>query len=91
MNIDQKLDSLKKIQKVDAPPFMLTRIRQLLNASEPMLASTTWKVAFGTGLLLVAALNISIFLVRSSNADTAEIQDIVTTMELSNQNDFYHE
>ncbi len=91
MNIDQKLDLLKKIQKVDAPPFMLTRIRQRLDASEPMLASTTWKVAFGTGLLLVATLNVSLFFFRTTTADAAEIQDIVTTMELSNQNDFYNE
>lgn len=91
MNIDQKLDLLKKIQKVDAPPFMLTRIRQRLDAPEPSLAPTTWKVAFGTGLLLVAALNVSLFIFRSATADTTEIQNIVSTMDMSNHNDFYNE
>ncbi|NOS93337.1 MAG: hypothetical protein HOP30_15570 [Cyclobacteriaceae bacterium] len=91
MNIDQKLDLLKKIQKVDAPPFMLTRIKQRLESQEPRLAPTTWKVAFGSGLLLVAALNVSLFFFRSTTPDTAEIQNIVSTLDLSNQNDFYNE
>lgn len=89
MNIDQKLDLLKKIQKVDAPPFMLTRIRQRLDSVEP--ASTAWKLAFGSGLMLVAALNVSILLLRYSNTDKSQIQEIVSTMDLSNQNDFYNE
>lgn len=91
MNIDQKLDLLKKIQKVDAPPFILTRIRQRLDSSEPMPVSTAWKLAFGSGLLLVAALNVSILLLRFSNTDKSQIQEIVSTMDLSNQNDFYNE
>ena len=28
MNIDHKLDALKKIKQVEAPPFLLTRIKQ---------------------------------------------------------------
>ncbi len=91
MNIDQKLDLLKKIQKVDAPPFILTRIRQRLDSVEQMPASIAWKLAFGSGLLLVAALNVSILLLRFSNTDKSQIQEIVSTMDLSNQNDFYNE
>ncbi len=91
MNIDQKLDLLKKIQKVDAPPFILTRIRQRLDSAELMPASTAWKLAFGSGLLLVAALNVSILLLRFSNTNKSQIQEIVSTMDLSNQNDFYNE
>lgn len=33
MNIEEKIEQLRQVQKVDAPPFLLTRIRAKIQAS----------------------------------------------------------
>jgi hypothetical protein len=93
MNIDDKLNLLKQIKEVDAPPFLLTRIRQrvqdLDNAETPL----KWKWAFALASVVVLALNISILFTSSSSVikKNAGVENMVNAMNLSDKNDLYNE
>lgn len=93
MSIDKKLDSLKRIKAVDAPPFLLTRIRQRINNLGTAEAPVKWKWIFALTSVFVLTLNISILFTSSTAATkkNAGIDNIVNTMSLSSQNDLYNE
>jgi hypothetical protein len=91
MNIDKKLESLKNIQPVDAPPFLYTRIKQEIDSSIGEKAPANWRLAFATIAILIFSLNISILLNTSSTKKNDGIDGVVSSMGLSNSNDLYNE
>ncbi len=92
MNIDKKLDLLKQIRQVDAPPFLLTRIRQQLHTLANTEAPVKWKWAFAVTAIVILALNVSILLKTSGSEEkNAGIKEVFTNMQLSPTNALYHE
>lgn len=93
MSIYKKLDLLKQIKEVDAPPFLLTRIRQQINNLGATEAPVKWKWAFALTSVVILAFNISILLTSTTSATTknAGVENIVKSMNLSTQNDLYNE
>ncbi len=91
MNIDKKLELLKKIQRVDAPPFMLTRILQRVQPPSSAPAPVAWRLAFVVTAIVILSLNVSIFFKSSSTKSSKGIEEVVTSMELSTTNELYHE
>lgn len=55
MQTEDKLDALKKVQKVEAPPFLWTRIQARLRQSdvERLPRSWQWAGALAFGMLLL--------------------------------------
>lgn len=98
MNIDSKLDMLKQINAVAAPPFLLTRIRQQIQSGLHLEAPVKWKWVFALTSIVILALNISI-LFRSAGtndksgkvADPVLIETVISSMNLSTDNDLYHD
>ncbi len=93
MDIDKKLYKLKKIEKVDVPPFLFTRIQGRIDALEPASVPVQWMWKYAAAAVLVLALNTSIFLTYL-NTDTQQssgISDVVSTMQMTTNNSFYHE
>lgn len=92
MNIDNKLDLLKKIKVVDAPPFLLTRIRQQIQNLGEVEAPVKWKWAFALTALVILVLNVSVFF-KSTQTETKKdgIENVISSMNLSTVNDLYHE
>ena len=92
MNIDKKLDLLKQIRQVDAPPFLLTRIRQRLHTPAYAEAPVKWKWAFAVTTIIILVLNISILVKTSGNEEkNTGIKEVFTIMQLSSTNELYHE
>jgi hypothetical protein len=91
MDIDKKLELLKKIQKVAAPSFMLTRIMERIDSSTIEKAPTTWRFAFIAASVVILSLNVSIFFKSSGKQNENGIEEVISSMELSNTNDLYHE
>lgn len=91
MNIDNKLDKLKNIRQVDAPPFLFTRIKERIDSIGNVPASTKWKLAFVLAALLILALNTGIVFQSSAREKKSNITNVVSTMQLSPSNDFYHD
>lgn len=93
MNIDNKLDLLKQIQEVDAPPYLLTRIRQQLQNLDNIEAPVKWKWTFAFSSVVILALNLSVFFkqVDVSREDNTGIETVVNSMNLVTTNNIYNE
>ena len=89
MQKDQSLDILDRIKPVEAPAFLLTRIRERINAIGSTVAPVQWKWAFAAGTLVLLLLNVGI-IVKSGNAKkTPGLEQVLTAMHLSTTNDLY--
>ncbi len=95
MNINTKLDLLKQIKQVDAPPFLLTRIRQQIDNLSNVEAPVKWKWAFAASAILILALNVSIFFkyddTTASAGKNTGIENVVNSMNLTTSNQLYNE
>ena len=91
MNIDNKLDALKKIKQVEAPPFLLTRIKQQIQNRGNVPAPVKWKLAFAATAFIIIALNMSILFRTGSAENKTGIEAVVKSMNISDSNDLYNE
>ncbi len=98
MNIDNKLDLLKQIKQVEAPPYLLTRIRQQAQNIVNTQAPANWKWAFTVTAALVLTLNTFLYFKITSNKNKTEnithkveLEQVINTMTLSTNNELYHE
>jgi hypothetical protein len=91
MDIEKRLELLKKIQKVEAPPFLLTRIRERIDSSSIEKAPATWRFGFIAAAVVVLSLNVSIFFKSSRTENKNGIGEEINSMDLSNTNDLYNE
>jgi len=92
MKHQHPLEQLRNVKKVEAPPFLLTRINAKIAAQEVETLPLSWKwtgaLAFGLVLLLnVRALQVN--RQASSSQDTIEV--LADGLHLSNANQLYHE
>lgn len=88
----EKFDLLKKVRKVDAPPFLLTRIQARIRRNEAERLPTSWQwaggLAFGL-LLLLNALAINQPATQSGSSDPSE--SLVQNFQLDQTNQLYVE
>jgi hypothetical protein len=91
MNIDNKLDKLKNIRRLDAPPYLFTRIKERIDSMGDVPVSTQWKLAFAMAALLILTLNTRIVFQSSDREKKNNITGVVSAMQLSPSNDFYHD
>ena len=90
MDKQDPLNLLKKIQKVDAPEFMYTRIQARIGNQASEQLPLSWKWAGGLAFALLLALNISLLQRRQMpTPDTAEL--LISNMNLYPSNQLYHE
>jgi hypothetical protein len=57
MNIDTELEKLRRLRRVEAPPFLLTRIEQRIAASSAAAASPALRFSLIGALVVLALLN----------------------------------
>jgi len=91
MDIDDKLYEFRKIQQVDAPPFLLTRIKQRLKTLEHEPAPVQWRVTFTAATIIVFLFNVFIFFSHAATEKKPGINTVINAMNLSNTNELYHE
>lgn len=86
----EKFDLLKKVRKVDAPPFLLTRIQARIrrNEAERLPASWQWAGSLAFGLLLL--LNALAIKQPAANG-TESSESLVQNFQLDQTNQLYVE
>lgn len=90
MNIEEKLDKLKKITPVEAPPFLYTRVQQRIDLLNQKPATVKWRLAFSFTALLVIVINIAVVM-SSQRIKNNNVEQVVKAMQLSSSNEFYYE
>ncbi len=83
MNIDQ----LGKIQKVDAPPYLFTRIQQRIRDTQKEVVSPFLVWSVGLSFMLIVGLNLGVAFSPGSSESTTSA--LVLEMNISSVNDLY--
>lgn len=81
------IDMLEQIQKVDVPPFLLTRIKQKIANAHDMQFSRQSAWAWGLAFALVLVLNITVLLSKATQTENTD--NLVDKMNLSPKNTLY--
>jgi hypothetical protein len=91
MNIHDDLKDLAKLQRVEAPPFLMTRIRAKIEANRSERLTPRWALAasLAFGLLLVA--NISLLNSNGQSPVNHNMEIIASGFDLVPNNQLYHE
>lgn len=91
MKNHDELDGLKKINQVDAPPFLLTRIKSRIDSLSSAPAPLQWTWSFAAAAVVVLAMNMGVLITRATTTEKNTIADVVSTMQLSTNNELYHD
>ncbi len=82
-----KIDALDKVQPVEAPPFLFTRIRQRIANEEAVRLPVSMTWALGLSFVLILSINASA-MVSAYKADHTT-PDLVKTFNLMQDNNLY--
>lgn len=84
--MEKELQKLERIEKVDTPPFLFTRIQEKVKQQLTERVSTRQAVLYMTGIALVILINV--FTLRSSGSREPE-NALATELGLSPENQLY--
>ena len=92
MKHNLNIEQLKKVRKVDSPPFLLTRIHAKIRANQVEQLPISWRWAGGLAFGLMLCLNLLVVKTNHQTAgQTDGIEALADGLQLSNANQLYHE
>ena len=94
MKQQHDLDRLKKVNKVDAPPFLLTRIQAKIDARQMGQAPVPVQWKWASALALAIMLLLNVMAVKNSHQTTGApdaIETLADGMLMNASNQLYHE
>jgi hypothetical protein len=87
--IEDILQSAKDIKPVSSNPYLTTRIEAKLQAADPInKLSVRWVYAAGIAMLLLLAMNITVWRSATTSSQTSGVQQLIQEYGWSN-NDLY--
>lgn len=89
--MESKMDILNKVQKVETPPFLYTRILQRISSLQDAPAPVKWRFAFAAVAILLLVLNMGVLFSSKPKPQDGNIESVVNSMQLSTSNELYHE
>lgn len=92
MKPKNELEVLKKINRVEAPPFLFTRIEAKIEAVEAQTVSINWVVGASLAFSLLLAVNILLIQNKfSGSSEQTQFQTYIEDMNLDATNESYYE
>jgi hypothetical protein len=85
--MENELDILNRIQKVDAPPFLYTRILNRIQNKAKETVPVKWAIAAATCLVVLLIVNISV-IQQSKQSNTTDLSEVFS---LQTSNSLYNE
>ena len=85
--MENQLDNLNRIQKVDAPPFLYTRILSRIQNKVKETVPVKWAVAAAACLTLLIIINLTVIQADKDNNKT----DLTEVFSLKTNNSLYNE
>lgn len=86
--MEQTLDILNNIKKVDASPFLITRIQQKIEIDKINSISTPWVFSIAATVFILLCLNIFTI---AKKPQMNEVSSLAKNMNLLNNDNFYNE
>lgn len=84
--MNNELDILNRIQKVDAPPFLYTRILNRIQNKAKETVPVKWAMAAAASLAVLITINVSVIQYsKESTTDLSEVFSIKTSNSLYNE------
>ena len=80
------IELLKKVGKVDAPPFLLTRIQAKIRSGEAERLPVSWGWASGLAFSLLLLLNV---LILGRPSQTAPTKSLAEQLQMNQNNELY--
>jgi len=90
MKIEIKPELLRRVKKIDAPPFLLTRIQAKLRAAEAERVPVSWRWAVSLVFFLLLVSNFY-FLKMEKTDHAAPAETLVVKLQLQCYNQLYNE
>lgn len=87
MHITHPVDILEKVQKVDAPPFLYTRILSRVQNKVKETVPVKWAIASAACLVVLLIINISV-IQQSKESNTTDLSEVFS---LQTSNSLYNE
>lgn len=81
------LQMLERVQRVDAPPFLMTRIQERIKHGDLQTIDMTRMALFAIGFVLLLSLNV--WVVYSSGIGQEIAPQLVESMNLHSNNELY--
>lgn len=91
MNIDEQLTQLKQINAVEAPPFLLSSIKNRILELKAAEAPVFWKLSFAACAIMVTCFNLFLLLEVNKSNENAKVATVVSSLKLSDNNQLYNE
>ena len=86
--MEQTLDILNNIKKVDASPFLITRIQQKIEIDKINSISTPWVFSIAATVFILLCLNVFTI---AKKPQMNEVSSLAKNMNLLNNDNFYNE
>jgi hypothetical protein len=86
-SMKHSIDILSNIEKVEAPPYLLTRIHQRIANERQSYLSTNWVLGFGFSMIMIFIINF--VAITHYIPQTDEVTSIVDGMNLLPSHDIY--
>lgn len=83
------IDLLDTIQRVEASPYLLTRIQQRIESKQATRFSTTWSWAIGISFVVLLLLNIATL--RNNHDASTNENNLAKSMNLLPNHNLYNE
>ena len=87
--MEQNFDNLKKVRRVNVPPFLFTRIENGIGSLND--APVQWKWALGIFAIFIVGINIGLILKTTVSVSETRFGEVITEMHLSTSNALYDE
>ncbi len=86
--VDTDISSLLgKLQRIDAPPFLLTRIKEKIKTEPEIKVGMGWVLAGGMSLIMMLIMNVAI--INRDSVKHPKTQNLIESMNLAPENTLY--
>ena len=91
MKKDRGIELLDRVEGVDPPPFLFTRIEARINALTAERPSRAWVASMVTAVLLILFVNTFALVQGNAGGEEVHTERIANSMGLKASNQLYHE
>jgi hypothetical protein len=87
--IEERMEQLGRVQRVDAPPFLYTRVLERVRQLKVEEVKTPWVWATALALLLLVLVNGALLTRAPESPGTEQLESVADAMSINPDNNLY--